>query len=107
MGSLAGDIGSAKHLPRCARQLRKRDATSSHLCLWKPFLATVLHLVLPWVAPEVEAQAVRQHLRLQKAGGAGVGLHVGGVPGEQGGCYWVGGEERGGHPASSGTVHAM
>ena len=81
-------------------------------CLWKPFLATALCLVLPWVVPEVEGQTVRQKLRPQEAGGTGPALLRGGSPGGGGGSPGsrdgtVGWEGCVGHPVSLGTVHAM
>lgn len=39
--------------------------------LWKPFLATALCLVLPWMVPGVEGQIVRRTLRPQEAAEAG------------------------------------
>lgn len=53
-------------------------------CLGKPILAAALFLVLPWVVPEVEGQAVRQKLKPQEAGAADLALLWGGSPGGRG-----------------------
>lgn len=75
-------------------------------CLGKPILATALFLVLPWVVPEVEGQAVRQKLKPQEAGAADLALLRGGRgPRKPGGCW--GFEGSAGQLASSGTAHAM